>query len=149
MRSRTLVVTAAVFALTAIAAIATPADPSFSYGTMQSSCAPWDGPAIAISLTTKPAQCKRVIEPYISIAIWRGLPLHAGQVVNLNAGSGAGSVAFCAKEGNCILTQSATIVFDKYQEGTSAAGHYELQLKDGVLKGRFEVKWCDEHVVCG
>ena len=154
MRARTHVVIVAILApalaLTAMAAIAAAAGSSFSYGTMQRSCAPWDGPAIAITLTSEPAQCKRVSEPYISIAIWRGLPIHAGQVVNLDAGSGAGSVARCTKEGDCKLTQSATIVFDKYQEGASAAGHYELQFKGGeILKGSFEVKWCEERVLCG
>jgi hypothetical protein len=140
----------AVFALTAIAAIATPDAPSFSHGIMQSSCAPWDGPAIAIRLTTEPAQCKRFTEPFVSIAIWRGLPIHAGQVVKLGAGSDAGSAARCAKEGDCKLAQSATIVFDNYQERSAAAGHYELQFKGGeILKGTFEVKWCEERVICG
>jgi hypothetical protein len=144
------ILTFAVFALTAIAASANGDGPTFSHGLMQSSCAPWDGPAIAIRLTTEPAECKKVSGPFLSIAIWRGLPIHAGQVVNLDAGSGAGSVARCAKEGDCKLTQSATITFDKYQERDSAAGQYELQFKGGeILKGSFEVKWCEERVVCG
>jgi len=148
MPARTL--TVAILSLTAIAAIAMAGGSSFSYGTMQSSCAPWDGPAIEIRLTTEPAQCKRVTEPYISIAIWRGLPVHAGQIVKFGTGSDAGSVARCAKEGDCKLAQSATIVFNSYQEGASAAGHYELQFKDGeILKGTFAVKWCQERVVCG
>jgi len=150
MRVRKNVVPIALLALIAIAASAKADGPTFSHGVMQSSCAPWDGPAIEIRLTTEPARCKRVTEPYISIAIWRGLPIHAGQIFNLDAGSGAGSVARCTKEGDCKLTQSATIVFDKYREGASAAGHYELQFKGGeILKGTFEVKWCEERVFCG
>jgi len=154
MRARRPVVTVAVFVfvflLAAIAAIASPDGASFSYGTMQSSCAPWDGPAIEMRLTTQPAECKRVSEPFISIRIWRGLPLHDGQIVKLGGGSDAGSAARCAKEGDCKLAQSATIVFDKYQERSDAAGHYELQFKDGeTLKGTFAVKWCEERVFCG
>jgi hypothetical protein len=150
MRVRRQVVTAAVMALTATAAISAPAGSSFSHGTMQSSCAPWDGPAVEVRLTTEPAQCKRATEPYISIAVWRGLPIHAGQVVKLGEGSDAGSAARCIKEGDCKLAQSATIVFEHYQERSGAAGHYELQFKGGeILKGTFEVKWCEEHVICG
>jgi hypothetical protein len=101
-------------------------------------------------LTTEPADCKRVTEPYVSIAIWRGLPIHEGQVVKIGAGSDAGSAARCAKEGDCRLAQSATIVFDKYQGRSGAAGHYELQFKGGeILKGTFAVKWCEERVLCG
>ena len=150
MYIRKKIVTIAVLGLTAIAASAKSDRPTFSYGTMQSSCAPWDGPAIEMRLTTEPAECKKVSGPFLSIAIWRGLPIHAGQVVNLNEGSGAGSVARCTKEGDCKLTESATIVFDKYQERSGAAGHYELQFKGGeILKGSFEVKWCEERVICG
>lgn len=150
VRRRVVTVAAFVFALVAIAAIAAPDGASFSYGTMQSSCAPWDGPAVEMRLTTQPAECKRVSEPYISIAVWRGLPIHAGQVVKLGEGSDAGSAARCTKEGDCKLAQSATVVFDKYQERSDAAGHYELQFKGGeTLKGTFAVKWCEERVFCG
>ncbi len=139
-----------VFVLAAIAAIASPDGASFAYGTMRSSCAPWDGPAVEMRLTTQPAECKRVSEPFVSIAIWRGLPIHEGQVVKLGEGSDAGSAARCVKEGDCKLAQSATIVFDKYQERSDAAGHYELQFKGGeILKGTFAVKWCEERVFCG
>lgn len=150
MLARSGVVTVAVFGLTLIAANATPAGSSFSYGTMQSSCAPWDGPAIEMRLTTEPAECKRTVVPYVSIAVWRGLPIHTGQVVKFGAGSDAGSAARCTKEGDCKLAQSATIVFDNYQGHSGATGHYELQFKGGeVLKGNFEVKWCEERVICG
>jgi len=141
---------AAFLALTAFAAIASPDRSAFSYGTMQSSCAPWDGPAIAITLTTEPAQCKRIAGPYLSLAIWRDLPIHEGQVVKFGPGSDAGWAALCVKEGDCKPAQSGTIIFDSYQERSGAAGRYELQFKDGeTLKGNFTVKWCEERVICG
>jgi hypothetical protein len=152
MRIRKWIGAIAVFVLTAIAAIATPDGSSFSYGVMQSSCAPTDAPAIAIMLTTEPAECKRVTGPFLSFAIWRDLPIHAGQVFEFgsSSGSNAGYAARCAKEGDCKVAQTATLVFDNYQERSSASGHYELQVKGGeTLKGTFEVKWCEERVVCG
>jgi len=139
-----------VVALTVIAAIALPADSSFSYGTIRNSCAPTDGPAIVITLTAERTECERPSGPYASFAIWRGLPIHAGQVVEFGAGSNAGSAARCAKEGDCKLAQSATIVFDSYEDHSGATGHYEMNFKGGeALKGSFEVKWCEERVRCG
>ena len=139
-----------VLALTVVAAIAIPTDSSFSYGTIRSSCAPTDAPAIAITLTPEPSTCKRTTGPYASFAIWRGLPIHAGQVVEFGPGSNAGSAARCAKEGDCKLAQSATIVFDSYEERSGAKGHYEMGFKGGeTLTGSFEVKWCEERVICG
>ncbi len=137
-------------ALTVVAAVATPPDSSFSYGTIRNSCAPTDAPAIAIILTPERSACKRTEGPYASFAIWRGLPIHAGQVVEFGAGSNAGSAARCAKEGECKLAQSASIVFDSYEERSGATGHYEMNFKGGeTLKGSFEVKWCEERVICG
>jgi hypothetical protein len=149
MRVRQWIGTIVAFALTAIAAVATPAGPSFSYGIMQNSCAPTDAPAIAIMLTTEPAQCKRVTGPFLSFAIWRDLPIHSGQVFEFGSGSSAGYAALCAKEGDCKRAESARIVFDNYQERSNASGHYELQVKGGeTLKGSFEVKWCEKRVIC-
>jgi len=142
--------TVMVLALTAIGAVARPAESSFSYGTIRSSCAPTDAPAIAITLTAERSGCKRSAGPYASFAIWRGLPIHAGQVVEFGPGSNAGSAARCAKEGECKLAQSATIVFDSYEERSGAKGHYEMNFKDGeTLKGSFELNWCEERVIWG
>jgi hypothetical protein len=133
---------------TAITGISAPA--GFSCGTIQSSCAPWDGPAIGITLTNEPAQCKRTTEPFISIGIWRGLPVKAGQVVKFASGSDAGFASRCKTEGHCERAESGTIWFDRYEEGSGASGRYELHFKgDETLSGTFDVKWCEERVICG
>jgi hypothetical protein len=150
MRCRIQAVLATFIAVVTIVTTATSAPAAFSYGTIQSSCAPWDGPAIGITLTNEPAQCKRTSEPFISIGIWRGLPVQSGQVVKFAPGSDAGFASRCKKEGNCERAQSGTITFDRYEEGSGASGHYELHFKgDETLSGTFAVKWCQERVICG
>jgi len=150
MRCRIQAVLATFIAVAAIATTATSAPAAYSYGTIQSSCAPWDGPAIGITLTSEPAQCKRTSEPFISIGIWRGLPVQSGQVVKFAPGSDAGFASRCKKEGSCERAQSGTITFERYEVGSSASGRYELHFKGGeTLSGTFDVKWCDERVICG
>ena len=150
MRCRIQAVLATIIAVVAIATTAISAPTAFSYGTMQSSCAPWDGPAIAITLTSEPAQCKRTSEPFISIGIWRGLPLQSGQVVKFGQGSDAGFASRCKKEGDCERALSGSITFARYEVGAGASGRYELHFKgDDTLSGTFEVKWCEEPVICG
>jgi hypothetical protein len=52
------------------AGVATTAgESSLFYGVLQRSCAPWDGPAMEMWLTTEPAQCKRISRPYVQIGI--------------------------------------------------------------------------------
>jgi hypothetical protein len=150
MRCRIQAVLATFIAIVAIVTTATSAPAAFSYGTIQGSCAPWDGPAIGMTLTKEPAQCKRTAEPFISVGIWRGLPVQTGQVVKFAPGSDAGFASRCKKEGDCERAVSGTITFDHYKEGSGASGRYELLFKgDETLKGTFDVKWCNERVFCG
>lgn len=140
----------AIFALFVGAAIALFAQSDLSYGVIQSSCAPWDGPAIVVTLTAEPAQCKQTSGPYIDIGVWRGLPIHSGQEVKFGAGSDAGFASRCAKAGDCERAESGTIVFETYHERSGATGRYELHFKGGkTLSGRFDVKWCENRIVCG
>jgi len=140
----------ALIVLLTVARVAFSAPLPFSYGLIQSSCAPWDGPAIGITLTSEPAQCERVTGPYISMGVWRGLPIHAGQVVKFSAGSDAGFASRCANEGDCKRAESGTIVFEKYEEGSGARGLYELHFKGGeTVKGNFSVQWCKTRSICG
>jgi hypothetical protein len=140
----------ALIGLLTVARVAFSALLPFSYGLIQSSCAPWDGPAIDITLTAQPAQCERVTGPYISMGVWRGLPIHAGQVVKFGAGSDAGFASHCAKEGDCKRAESGTIMFEKYEEGSGARGRYELHFKGGEkISGTFDVVWCKTRAICG
>ena len=121
MRCRKQAVLATFVAVVAIATTAPSAPAAFSYGTIQSSCAPW-----------------------------RGLPVQSGQVVKFAPGSDAGFASRCKKEGTCERAQSGTITFDRYEVGSGASGRYELHFKgDETLSGTFDVKWCDERVICG
>jgi hypothetical protein len=126
------------------------AQSTFSHGLVQSSCAPWDGPAIDILLTTKLIQCKQTSEPYINIGIWRGLPIHSGQQVRFGPGSSVGFASRCAKAGVCESAESGTILFEAYQTGSGATGRYELHFKSGkALTGTFRLKWCQNYILCG
>ena len=127
------------------------ADPSFSRGLIQSSCAPWDGPAIAITLAPETLQCDRAPSgPYLSLGVWRGLPLHDGQVVNFGRGSDNGYASRCAKDNDCQRAESGSIEFEKYNEKSGAKGRYELHFKNGeTISGTFDVQWCNTRTICG
>ena len=123
---------------------------SSSYGLIQDSCAPWDGPAIEMSVTKSRAQCGRVAGPYISIGVWRGLPIRSGQTIVFGNGSDSGFASRCAKQGDCQRAESGMILFEKYESGSGARGRYELHFKGGEkISGTFDVVWCKTRVICG
>ena len=101
MRCQVMVTVLIILALFAIGETAIASQPPFSYGLLQSSCVPWDGPAIDIRLTTEPAQCKRMSGPYIAIGVWRGLPIRAGHVAKFGPTLDTGFASRCTKVGDC------------------------------------------------
>ena len=122
---------------------------SLSYGVLQRSCAPWDGPAIEMRLSSEAAQCKNISGPYVEIGIWRELPLHGGQIVKFGPNANAGFASRCAKVGDCERAESATVLFETYAPGSRATGRYQLHFKGGKdMKGDFDVKWCESHLLC-
>jgi hypothetical protein len=141
----------AILAILATALLVLAANPSFSRGLIQSSCAPWDGPAIAITLASETPQCERAPSgPYLSLGVWRGLPLRDGQVVKFGSGTDNGYASRCAKENDCQRADSGTIEFEKYNEKSGARGRYELHFKGGeTVSGTFEVQWCNTRTICG
>jgi hypothetical protein len=144
------VATLTTVALFALGIIAVSAQSPYSRGLIQSSCAPWDGPAIVVTLTSEPVQCKQTSGRYIDIGVWRGLPIHAGQEVKFGPGSDVGFASSCSKVGDCERAESGTILFDTYDQRSGATGRYELHFKGGkTLNGTFDVKWCQDRVICG
>lgn len=132
---------------TGVAAIA--GESSLSYGVLQRSCAPWDGPAMEMWLTTEPTQSKTISGPYVQIGIWRELPLHDGQVLKLGTNSKAGFASRCAKVGDCERAESATITFESYRQSSVATGRFQLRFEGGKdLNGAFYVKWRESHLLC-
>lgn len=125
-------------------------DSAYPYALIQASCAPWDGGAIEVTLTKEPAKCDRTDGPYLAIGVWKGLPIHAGQEVNFDSRSSTGFASQCAESGKCERAESGKIVFEKFESGKGASGHYELFFKNRkTLIGNFEAKWCEKRVICG
>ena len=149
MRCRVLVTVLTIFAVWGINASVIASEPPFSHGLVQNSCAPWDGPAIDIRLTTEPVQCQRVNGSYLNIGVWRGLPIRSGQIVKFGATSDVGFASLCRKVGDCERAESGTLVFESYQDGSGASGHYELHFKGGKdMSAVFDAKWCESHSIC-
>jgi hypothetical protein len=64
MRLPLLVVVLTIFSVWGSDASVIASEPDFSYGLVQNSCAPWDGPAIDVTLTTVPSAvptCDRLL----------------------------------------------------------------------------------------
>jgi hypothetical protein len=124
---------------------------AFPYATIAEACAPWDGPAIDLRLSSTPLKCGKgdVIE--LLVSFWRELPLHDGQTFTLDEKSKWGGAGYCkGGEQPCESATSGTIHIEKFQRGKGAEGTYELVFRKlGRVTGRFHAEWCPTRIMCG
>jgi len=124
---------------------------SFPYAMATNSCAPWDGPAIEISLSTKPLKCAKEDAAELRMYFWRQLPLHAGQTFTIEANSDWGGASYC-KGGDqpCERATSGTIRIEKFEQEKGGQGTYELVFpKLGKVSGTYHADWCHQRIMCG
>jgi hypothetical protein len=124
---------------------------SFGYAVVRGSCAPWDGPAVAVTLTEQRASCKQAVYPQLQIAVWRGFPIVAPATIEFNdKADNGGAAVLCTAENACQRAVSGEVKFDSYNDGKSAKGSYEFTFRDGTtMKGTFDAEWCQEKIMCG
>jgi hypothetical protein len=113
------------------------------------SCAPWDGPAVAIEFYTSPTRCGQGKSARLSINLWRNLPLKSGQKFELSHATSVGAASLCVKEGQCEAAESGTVWIEEFDSGKSVSGHYEFKFrKAGQLAGKFRASWCEIRQMC-
>jgi hypothetical protein len=133
------------------AAGSAPENSSFPHVSMSASCAPWDGPAIAIEFSHTPLQCGKPRTVELTIALWKELPPRSGQTIPLDANAKAGQAAYCPGEGKpCELATTGSVHFDTFVREKRAVGNYNLIFpKAGRLTGSFRADWCHARILCG
>ncbi len=135
----------------AVAMSCTSETANYQYALVQDSCAPWDGGAIQVTLANQPLECDREAKgEYLMLGVWRGLPIHAGQVVKFGSRENNGFASRCKKAGDCVAAESGEITFGSFGKDKGATGHYELHFRNGeTVSGRFDAKWCSVRMFCG
>lgn len=121
---------------------------TYPYAVVRDSCAPWDGPAVAIYLTKSKVTAREIPEPSITINLWRQLPPPINQPISLQSG-GLGVATRCLHAEDCEAAIGATITFTSYSD-SSISGSYELKFKNGdVERGSFQAAWQHYPERCG
>ena len=121
----------------------------YSYAVVRPDCAPWDGPAITIYLTTK-RSAREITAPLLKISLWRNLPPPLNQPISLNSSSQLGVATRCLRLEHCEAALSGTITLTSYTARGGAAGSYELKFKNGEEeRGSFRADWQNIVQMCG
>jgi hypothetical protein len=119
---------------------------AYSHGTINHSCGPADGPALAMTLThTKDSK-----EPWIYINLNGDLPeLPASQKTYTIAPGEQVGAGRCTKTGDCYYSDAGSVTLE-HLDGNGGSGHYKLHLMDGTTEeGDFQLRWVEVHMMCG
>jgi hypothetical protein len=122
----------------------------FAYAMIANACAPWDGLAIDLRLSSTPLKCDKgdVIE--LTVSFWRELPLHDDQTFALDGKSNWGGASYCkGGEQPCERATAGTIHIENFSRDKGASGTYELEFRKlGHVKGSFHAGWCSTRIMC-
>jgi len=120
----------------------------YRFGTINHSCGPADGPALAISLT-QTSDAKK--GPWLNIYINEHLPelpVTSAKTYDVKLGSDAGS-SRCISNSNCVRADSGSFTLE-HLDGTGGAGLYSMHFSDGTTEeGSFELHWIEVKMMCG
>ena len=113
-------------------------------------CAPNDGPAVAIYLTTTAVQTLEPSAPYLRTAVWQPLDGLRGRSWSLASGSTEGAAWFhstamtfeIAIRGNVTVT---SVSADNRVEGTMDVTFP----RSGRIRGGFKATWVAQTMLCG
>jgi hypothetical protein len=120
----------------------------FPFAYMQLDCSPDDGIALNFYFTARKSECGKYSEPFVEISIWRSLPKSVPYTIDVRGWDGI--AVRCLKPGACETATSATLHLDKFIQGVSSSGEYELHFKDGsVEKDKFDATACHVYFLCG
>jgi hypothetical protein len=114
-------------------------------GVVSEDCAPWDGPAVSMSLSPEHEPSL----PSVYIAIWSGeLPTSFTFEGENNLPMGEGYISYCG-DGDCTDAKNATITFNSITD--TVTGTVSVTLQDGsTINGKYTAVWDDSQIpLCG
>lgn len=129
------------------------ADPpaGYPYASAHADCAPWDGPAVTILLTTQAPDSIAVTGPYVSISVWRSATTLAGRTFAWPSDSQVGAATRCSSDAACEAARSGRVTFAPASPDTILGGTVVLRFAgaDSILRGAFRALWRRTRVMCG
>ena len=144
-------------ALTMIACGTEPSDtPSaqplreFPFATARPDCAPWDGPAVGILLTTTADTVPPAGAPYLYVGLYDTRDRLLRRTIRWPAEPVEGGASWCSDGDHCTPADSGIVRLDALEGDSALAGRLRLVFPGGaVLDGSFRGTWRPRAAMCG
>jgi len=112
-------------------------------------CAPWDGPAVALVFAGDSVAAETPVRPYVEFRIDRSAELLSGQRVQFDgSGSDSGSAVICGATERCDPVK-AELEFGTAAPPADLTGRYRVMLMGAWVQGAFRARWLARQEMCG
>ncbi len=128
----------------------------FEHAYAHRSCAPWDGPAVRIVLSSATDTARILTEnplPGLELAAHRGLARALGRAFDLGPDAlndeNSGGAWLCDTAGQCVAVTAGRLRLERATP-SRVTGSYEVEFPiHGRLRGRFVARWLTVAAMCG
>ena len=125
-------------------------DPSLN-GALVQTCAPWDGPAVALFLTDQPAVATYPSAPYSSIVVYRSVSDVLGKRFDVSPETqNVGYAQICPSGGECQPARGAWVSFGAFNADSTVRVEYRIDMApDRVMRGKARARFHPTAALCG
>ena len=125
--------------------------PDFPFATARPDCAPWDGPAVGILLTTTADTIPSDTTPYLYVGLYDTRDRLLRRTISWPAEPVTGGASWCVGAGgDCMAADSGQVRLDSIEGDSILAGRLRLVFPGGaVLDGSFRARWRSRAAMCG
>jgi hypothetical protein len=124
----------------------------FTHATAMWDCAPWDGAAVSILLTTEPVTDSTAVigSPHVRLSVWRSPTALENVSIRWPADPVEATASWCENDQTCEAATAGVVRFHEVKADSIAAGEFRLAFagRDSVIGG-FRAGWLHRQMLCG
>jgi len=125
--------------------------PEFPFALATPDCAPWDGPAVGILLSTTADTAVSAAAPYLYVGLYDTRDRLVRRTIRWPAERVTGGASWCVAAGDtCMAADSGVVRLDAAEGDSVLPGRLRLVFPGGaVLDGSFRARWRPRTAMCG
>jgi hypothetical protein len=124
----------------------------FTHATAMWDCAPWDGAAVTILLTTEEVADSNVVPgtPHVRLSVWRSPTALENVSIRWPADPVEATASWCENDQTCEAASAGIVRFHEVKADSIATGEFRLAFagRDSVIGG-FRAGWLHRQMLCG
>ena len=124
----------------------------FTHAVAMQDCAPWDGAAMSILLTTEAVNDSSAVigSPHLRLSVWRSPSVLQNATIQWPGDPVEASASWCENDDTCEAASSGMVQFHEVWVDSLATGEFRLAFasRDSVIGG-FRAGWLHRQMMCG